>query len=226
MAENPRVLVKLPARSPEGKFEFISPAAVAAIVACSDENRCLVQLHGHSEEGGYWIQLSSQETADRLGITVVERVEQVRSNDEITARVMQSSAACSGYSQRERVTETVATPDGMDPVIIERIELATNRGRVVKTLRPEIDSPLTNGVSVKWSELTRVGPEQDWPPSETEMLREYLSATRSALRQLSEELECNEWPDELHLADVVEKHIGRSTAVQDYRERNTKSASE
>lgn len=74
-APKSRTLVKLPACSPEGKFELISPAAVAAIVACSDDSRCLVQLRGHSEEGGYLIQLSSQETADRLGITVVDRVE-------------------------------------------------------------------------------------------------------------------------------------------------------
>lgn len=140
----------------------------------------------------------------------------------------------------ERKPETVATPDGIDPVIIERIEVFTGRGRVVKTLRPDIDSPLTNGVSVKWSEITRVAPEPDFSVRSTtpaatgasvsmvagnswldiatrEDLVNHIIATRSALRQLSEELECNVWSDELHLADVVEKHIGRSAAVQAWR---------
>lgn len=37
-----------------------------------------------------------------------------------------------------------------------------------------------------------------------------LSATRSALRELSKQLGCDDWPDSLHLADVVRKYIGRS----------------
>lgn len=37
-----------------------------------------------------------------------------------------------------------------------------------------------------------------------------LGAIRVALRELSEELGCNDWPDDLHLADVVEKYIGRA----------------
>ena len=32
----------------------------------------------------------------------------------------------------------------------------------------------------------------------------------TALRTLCAELGCNDWPDELSLADVIEKHLGRA----------------
>lgn len=41
-------------------------------------------------------------------------------------------------------------------------------------------------------------------------LKSHEEDTRAALRQLSCDLDCNDWPDHLHLADVVEKYIGRS----------------
>lgn len=74
MTENPRVLVKLPTRV-EGQFELISPFDVSAIEHHYSSESCVVHLRNHSEESGYLILLSQQETADRLGITVVDRVE-------------------------------------------------------------------------------------------------------------------------------------------------------
>lgn len=41
-----------------------------------------------------------------------------------------------------------------------------------------------------------------------------LNGTRVALRRLSKRLGCNDWEDGLHLADVVEKYIGRSRALE------------
>lgn len=35
----------------------------------------------------------------------------------------------------------------------------------------------------------------------------HLEATRAELRRVCEEFGDNDWPDELHLADVVEKHL-------------------
>ena len=68
-------LVRLPACSPEGKFDIIDPSSVSAILAYPDNQRCVVMLKGHSEEGGYSISLPQHEAASRLGITVVDRIE-------------------------------------------------------------------------------------------------------------------------------------------------------
>ena len=40
-------------------------------------------------------------------------------------------------------------------------------------------------------------------------LRSERLATINALRSLCEEFGDNDWPDNLHLADVIEKHLGR-----------------
>jgi hypothetical protein len=37
----------------------------------------------------------------------------------------------------------------------------------------------------------------------------HLIDVKTALRGLCEEFGCNEWPDDLNLSDVVEKHLGR-----------------
>lgn len=42
-----------------------------------------------------------------------------------------------------------------------------------------------------------------------------LEATRVALRAVCEEQGDNEWDDDLHLADVVEKHLGRYLDARD-----------
>jgi hypothetical protein len=53
------------------------------------------------------------------------------------------------------------------------------------------------------------GPEMDAAEAIAE-----LDATRAALRKLSERLGCDDWPDNLYLADVVENHIGRCEALE------------
>lgn len=53
------------------------------------------------------------------------------------------------------------------------------------------------------------GPEGDIAEAVAE-----LNGTRVALRRLSKRLGCNDWGDELHLADVVDKYIGRSRALE------------
>lgn len=36
-----------------------------------------------------------------------------------------------------------------------------------------------------------------------------LEDARRALRELCDELGCNDWPDDLHIGDVIEKHLAR-----------------
>lgn len=67
-------LVRLPARSPAGSFEIISPDSVA-LISTTHNGQCVVYLKGHSEEAGFWILLDQDEVASRLGIKVVDRIE-------------------------------------------------------------------------------------------------------------------------------------------------------
>ena len=67
--------------------------------------------------------------------------------------------------------------------------------------------------------------ELDGPEGDHASALAQLSATRAALRSLSRELNCNNWPDNLHLADVVEKYIGRSEAVSEWIDANSKTDS-
>jgi hypothetical protein len=39
--------------------------------------------------------------------------------------------------------------------------------------------------------------------------------TIEKLRELSEALGCNDWPDELFIPDIIEKHIMRSDLIRD-----------
>lgn len=39
-----------------------------------------------------------------------------------------------------------------------------------------------------------------------------LEDVRRQLRMLSEDLGCNDWPDDLHLGDVIEKYVARAVA--------------
>jgi hypothetical protein len=45
---------------------------------------------------------------------------------------------------------------------------------------------------------------------EVMQLRAHLDAARAMLRIECAEAGCNDWPDNLHLADVIEKHLCRS----------------
>lgn len=46
--------------------------------------------------------------------------------------------------------------------------------------------------------------------SETAKLVIEIEEARAALRTLCAELGCNDWPDDLALADVIEKYLGRA----------------
>lgn len=69
-------LVRLPACSPTGVFDIVDPGQVASMTSDAGATRTLVRLRSDSEEGGYWIALTQEEVARRLGITVVDSMEQ------------------------------------------------------------------------------------------------------------------------------------------------------
>jgi hypothetical protein len=63
--------------------------------------------------------------------------------------------------------------------------------------------------------------------AEIKRLQDHLDVTRNMLRLECAEFDDNDWPDDLHLADVVEKHLARSAwnVIHDLeRERNTPMA--
>lgn len=47
-----------------------------------------------------------------------------------------------------------------------------------------------------------------------------LEDTRIALRDLSRDLGCADWPDDLHLADVVEKYVARAVEASNENPRH------
>lgn len=65
----PKKLVRLPGVN--NRNELIDPDAVAAITSCNDE-RCIVMLYGHSEEGGYHVLLPQESCANALGFEIVD----------------------------------------------------------------------------------------------------------------------------------------------------------
>ena len=57
----------------------------------------------------------------------------------------------------------------------------------------------------------------DDPAVRLAILESEVHDARNALRELCEELGCNDWPDSLHLADVIEKHLGRHLSDDGWR---------
>jgi hypothetical protein len=59
------------------------------------------------------------------------------------------------------------------------------------------------------SELRGAGAAPDDPQVRMGQLTLQLEQTRAALRSVCEDFGDNDWDDNLHLADVVEKHLAR-----------------
>ena len=73
----------------------------------------------------------------------------------------------------------------------------------------EKDLVYTQGTNAAWRRILAEAVRELGPEGNLDRWRLERADAVAALRDICQEYGDNDWPDELHLGDVIEKHLGR-----------------